>query len=215
MDSRAPLIEAGSCSWVTAVLDVNLFERPDQAAESREQVGIAFIALLQRLPPKQRAALLLKDVLGWDAEDIAATLDVSVAGVNSALHRARETMARVPLRRADEPNVELVRAYVKSWENRDLDGLVALLKRDVVLAMPPFASWVTGAEAVRDFFQRPDFIAFWSRGVSGKIVRANGGPAIAWYVPGTGNRYRPHALELQRWEGGLLAESIHFVGGAT
>src|SRR5215468_2545158 len=92
-DPDAPLAELEAATWVTPAPDAQLFPDPARAAETREQVALAFIALLQRLPPKQRAALLLKDVVGWSAEEIADALELTLFSVNSALHRARVTMA--------------------------------------------------------------------------------------------------------------------------
>src|SRR5262249_52538283 len=142
---------------------------PARAAEAREQVALAFIALLQRLPPKQRAVLLLKDVVGWPAEEIASALDLTVSSVNSALHRARETVAAGAVDERElhaaheEPPPEVLAAYLRSWETRDVDTLVALLRNDVVFAMPPHATWFRGADAVRTFLVTPRFGTFWTR----------------------------------------------------
>ena len=118
-----------------------------------------FLALLQRVPPRQRAVLLLKDVVGWSAEDIVAALDLSVSSVNSALHRAREVVATDRPAIAD-PTPELLRAYVQSWEGRDLDALVALLHDDVALAMPPHATWYRGRANVAAFLGCERFSKF-------------------------------------------------------
>src|SRR5215467_8699856 len=122
--------------WVTPAPDAKLFASPDDVAEAREDVAIAFIALLQRLPPKQRAVLLLKDVVGWASEEIASALDLTVSSVSNALYRAREGVAHRPRGRVEEPPPEVLKEYIRSWEARDVDGLVALLKKDVVFAMP-------------------------------------------------------------------------------
>jgi RNA polymerase sigma-70 factor (ECF subfamily) len=204
--------ELEATSWVAPAPDAQLFRGPAEAAEARESVAIAFIALLQRLPPKQRAVLLLKDVVGWSSEEIASALELSISSVNSALHRARETMAARPPVRSTEPPPELLQRYVRSWEAHDLDSLVALLKSDVVLAMPPISCWVEGADAVRRFFQLPRFEAGWSKGFLGSLTRANGLPAIAWYAPGPDGTFQHHRLELVRFVEGSIAESIHFIG---
>jgi RNA polymerase sigma-70 factor (ECF subfamily) len=166
-------------------------------------VALAFIALLQRLPPKQRAALLLKDVVGWSAEEIAAVLDLSAPAVNSALHRARETMATHVRTPADEPSPEVLAAYVRSWETRDLDGLVALLREDVIFAMPPHSIWLRGRDAVRGLLLSPRFSAFWARGLRATHTRASGLPALAWYWGGHEDGVlRLHSIHVMRFEGG-------------
>src|SRR6185503_20399601 len=136
----------------------------------------------QRLPPKQRAVLLLKDVIGWSADEIATALELTVSSVNSALHRARETVAGPPRASHEDPPPEVLAAYVRSWETRDLDSLVALLRQDVVFAMPPYATWFRGPDAVRTFLQTPRFGAFWTRALRLLPTRANGLPAIVFYA---------------------------------
>jgi RNA polymerase sigma-70 factor (ECF subfamily) len=175
-------------------------------------VALAFIALLQRLPPKQRAALLLKDVVGWPAEEIAAALELTVSSVNSALHRARETIATRPLGPVEEPAPEILAAYLRSWETRDLESLVALLHRDVVFAMPPHAAWFLGVDAVRAFLQVPPFSVRWARGLRGVPTRANGLPALAWYSPDDAGVERLHSIQIVRFEGGRAVEVTSFIG---
>src|SRR5262249_33828871 len=116
-------------------------------------------AAIQHLPPRQRAALLLRDVLGWSAAETAALLDASVPSVNSALQRARATLAsRFPTGRPsaqpapDDRQPAVLDRYVRAWEVADLDGFVALLKEDAVLNMPPWREWYLGREAIRAFF---------------------------------------------------------------
>jgi RNA polymerase sigma-70 factor (ECF subfamily) len=205
-------VEAEAATWVTPAPDARLFPDPERATEAREEVALAFIALLQRLPPKQRAALMLKDVVGWSAEEIAATLDLSVSSVNSALHRARETVAARPRGPIEDPAPELLGAYVRSWETHDLDSLVALLRSDVVFAMPPHAAWFRGVDAVRAFLQRPPFSVRWARGLWGRPTRANGLPAVVWYAPGDDGVRRLHSIQVMRFEGGALAEATSFIG---
>ena len=126
-------LEAADC--VAPAPDDQLFAAPDRVLEARESVALAFIALLQRLPPKPRAALLLKDVVGWPAEEIADALELSLAATNSALHRAREAMAAMtPRAPGGEAAPDVVRAYIRSWEARHLDALVAMLHDEVTLA---------------------------------------------------------------------------------
>jgi RNA polymerase sigma-70 factor, ECF subfamily len=211
-DPDAPLAELEVATWVTPAPDAQLFPDPARATEAREEVALAFIALLQRLPPKQRAALLLKDVVGWPAEEIAAALELTISSVQSALHRARETVAARPLGPSEEPAPELLAAYLRSWETRDLDSLVALLRNDVVFAMPPHATWFRGAEAVRAFLQRPPFSDRWARGLRATLTRANGLPALAWYSPDDGGVSRLHSIQVVRFDDGRAAEVTSFIG---
>jgi RNA polymerase sigma-70 factor (ECF subfamily) len=211
----APLAEHDAATWVTPAPDGRLFPDPARAAEAREQVALAFIALLQRLPPKQRAVLLLKDVVGWSAEEIAFALELTVSSVNSALHRARETVAGVPRDAHEDPPPEVLAAYVRSWETRDIDGLVALLRNDVVFAMPPHATWFRGAGAVRTFLETPRFGAFWTRGLRAVLTRANGLPALVFYAGGPEDEMvRLHSIQVVRCEGGAVAEATTFIGAA-
>ncbi|HLK89624.1 MAG TPA: RNA polymerase subunit sigma-70 [Polyangia bacterium] len=208
----APLAELEAATWVTPAPDARLYPDPAKATEAREEVALAFIALLQRLPPRQRAALLLKDVVGWPAEEIAAALELSVPSVNSALHRARETVAARPRGPVADPAPELLAAYLRSWETRDLDSLVALLRHDVVFAMPPHAAWFRGVEAVRAFLQVPPFSLRWARGLRATSTRANGLPAFVWYCPDDAGVERLHSIQVVRFEGGRAAEVTSFIG---
>ena len=207
-----PMQELESSAWITPAPDAKLFPEPDEAAEARESVAIAFIALLQRLPPKQRAVLLLKDVVGWPSEEIAEALELSLSSVSSALHRARETVSSRPRGRPADPAPEVIRDYIHSWEAHDLEGLVALLKRDVVFAMPPYAVWFKGADAVREFLQTARFAALWARGLRAAQTRANGLPALAWYTPTGEGPWRLHSIQLMQFESGKLAEATNFIG---
>jgi RNA polymerase sigma-70 factor (ECF subfamily) len=207
-----PFEELEAAHWITPAPDAPLFPDPAEATEARESVALAFIALLQRLSPKQRAVLLLKDVIGWSAEEIAAALELTAPSVSSALHRARETVAAAPRKQPAEPEPQVVRDYLRAWHERDLDGLVALLRKDVIFAMPPHATWFRGVETVAAFLQTPRFAGFWSRGLWTLPTRANGLPAVIWYAPRTDGALRPHSIQVMRFEGGLLAEAINFIG---
>jgi RNA polymerase sigma-70 factor (ECF subfamily) len=177
---------------------------PEARYEMREAVQLAFVATIQHLPPRQRAVLLLRDVLGWTATETAALLDASVASVNSALQRARTTLAKgFPAGRPttnpapDARQRALLERYVRAWEGRDLDGFVALLREDAVLSMPPWRQWYLGREAIRAFFawvwESPDC------GPPFRLVpiAANRQPAFALY---RGSRDDPearaHGIEL-------------------
>jgi RNA polymerase sigma-70 factor (ECF subfamily) len=209
-----PLEELEAATWITPAPDARLFADPATAAEAREEVALAFIALLQRLPPRQRAVLLLKDVVGWSSEEIAQALELTVSAVSSALHRARETVAARPHGPIDDPPPEALRDYVRAWEARDLDALVARLKDDVVFSMPPHATWLLGRDALMAFLQRPPFSVRWARGLRATPTRANGLPAVVWYAPDDAGAWRLHSLQLMRFEGGQVAEATNFVGAA-
>jgi RNA polymerase sigma-70 factor, ECF subfamily len=163
---------------------------PDARYEIREAVQLAFVAAIQQLPPRQRAILILRDVLGWSAAETAQLLDASVASVNSALQRARATLeTRFPAGRpsrsvaTDARQRELLERYVQAWEASDIDGFVALLREDAVLRMPPWREWYRGHDAIRRFFT-------WAWGPpSADGVRlvptvANGQPAFVHYIRG-------------------------------
>jgi RNA polymerase sigma-70 factor (ECF subfamily) len=207
-----PLQELEAAAWVTPAPDARLFPDPARAAEAREQVALAFVALLQRLPPRQRAVLLLKDVVGWSAEEIASALELTVSSVNSALHRARETVSARPREPAGDPPPEVLDAYLRSWETRDLDSLVALLRKDVVFAMPPHGAWFHGAESLAAFLRMPPFSLRWARGLRATHTRANGQPALAIYFPGDDGVFRLHSIQVVRFEDGAVAEATNFIG---
>jgi RNA polymerase sigma-70 factor, ECF subfamily len=196
--------------WVTPAPDDRLFPDASEVAETRQTVALAFIALLQRVPARQRAALLLKDVLGWSADEIAKELGLSVPSVNSAIHRGRQAVARVTAQ-ADEPLPETIRAFVCAWETRNLEALVALLRKDVVLAMPPHALWFRGVAAITGFFRTPGFSAFWSSVERLAVTRANGLPAVAFHrtMDGQSNR---HSVMAVRFVDERVAEMTTFLG---
>lgn len=196
--------------WLTPAADHQLFPDPAELAESRETVTLAFVALLQRLSPRQRAVLLLKDVLGWPADEIATALGLSVSAVNSALHRGRETIT-FEKQPADEPSPEILSAFVRAWETRDLDALVQLLRSDVTLAMPPYAAWFQGAETVLRFFGSARLGAFWARLARVEVTRANGLPALAFFRSLEGVAL-PHSIMVTRFQGSHVAEMTVFIG---
>jgi RNA polymerase sigma-70 factor, ECF subfamily len=190
--------------WVEPYPDSELESLPDPAAgpdaryELRESIRLAFITAIQQLPPRQRAALLLADVLGWSAIEVAAVLDASVASVNSALQRARAKLAtldrdarQAPI--ADEHQRSLLERYVRAWESADLERFVALLKEDAVYSMPPWREWYKGRGSIGDFFG-----AVWPayRGFRLAPVGANLQPAFALYSLCAEGRWNAHSLQL-------------------
>lgn len=163
-------------------------QEPHARYSQRESVSLAFLAALQYLPPRQRAVLLLSDVLEWRANEIAQQLDLTTAAVNSALHRARETMqkhypaqGRVSLQTTDEQTRVLVARYVRAWENMDVAGLVNLLAKDARLSMPPTSSWYQGRRAIQEMLSAMAFSSA-ARDTWRLIpTRANRLPALAMY----------------------------------
>jgi RNA polymerase sigma-70 factor (ECF subfamily) len=196
---------------------------PEARYEQREAVELAFIAALQHLPPNQRAALIMREVLGFSAKEVATALDTSVASVNSALQRARAAVEeRVPdqsqqatLRTlGDEQVRELVERYVAAWERNDVEAFTSMLAEDATFAMPPLASWYRGREG----------IARWAAGwpLSGAwrwrtvITTANGQPAIGFYAWDEGEEaYMPFALNVLTLRGTEVSDVTAFIARAT
>jgi RNA polymerase sigma-70 factor, ECF subfamily len=173
---------------------------PEARYELRESVQLAFVAAIQLLPPRQRAVLLLHDVLGWSAAEAAQLLNASVVSVQSALRRARARLEkRLPSDRPSPPvpddrQRDLLDRYLRAWESADVDGFVSLVKEDAVLSMPPWREWYRGREALRTFFAWA-----WRRRGPFRLVRtgANGQPAFAFYRrDGKGPEWRAHLIHV-------------------
>ena len=164
-----PILETGEIAWgellhlqpyPDRLLDeLDPATAPDARCELRETFTLAFVTAVQLLPPKQRAVLILRDVLGWSAKETAATLGDTVPAVNSALQRARATLERAkrlgaPVHVPDEDDrtQTLLRRFMAAWDAVDIDGLVRLLAQDALLTMPPEPMYVRGAEAIGEFF---------------------------------------------------------------
>jgi RNA polymerase sigma-70 factor (ECF subfamily) len=206
--------------WIEAAPDMLLDveddpeQRPDARVSLRESIGLAFITALQFLPPKQRAALLLVDVVGWTPRETADLLETSTVSVNSLLQRARksvETLPAEPSRSAQrgDDDAELLRRYITTWESGDLDALTALLAEDAILSMPPQREWYAGREAIKQFLAR--VLAGPPRAYRLLPTRANGGHAMAVYTrPMAGGVYEPAALTLLTIRGGLFSQMVRF-----
>jgi len=194
-------------AWLEPYPDLLLEGIPDSAPgphalyELRESVTLAFVAAIQRLPPRQRAALLLCDVLGWTAADTASILESSAASVNSALQRARATLSQhrrsEPKPALDERQSALLDGYLRAWEAMDIVHLASLLREDTVLSMPPWSEWYLGREDICSFLAD----AWKSRAYGGfRLVptAANGASAFAVYSRGRaeGAEWRPHSLHV-------------------
>ncbi len=194
--------------WVGPIPDERVLTGdPAEVAVGRETIRLAFIAALQKLAPRQRAVLILREVLAWSAAETAELLDSSVASVNSALQRARATLAEggpagdtaEPL---DEEQREFLAKYVKAFEAFDIDGLTELLRADVTLNMPPYQLWLQGIEELRTWWAGP---GSGCRGSRLLPVLANGTPAFAQYRPAEdGDGFTPWAIiVLEIRDGGL------------
>lgn len=194
---------------------------PDARYEVHESVQLAFVAAIQQLPPRQRAVLLLHDVLRWPATETAALLESSTAAVNSALQRARATLARqfpegMPAAppAADDRQRALLDQYVSAWEEGDLDRFVMLLRADAVLSMPPLTAWYLGPPAIGSFFQWALRRHDQGAGPRFHFVRtgANRQPAFAVYVPSAGgSEWEPLAIHVLTLREGAIAAVVAFL----
>ena len=199
-------------TWIGPAPDrlvLPLGDDPAERAVSQESVRLAFIAALQHLPPRQRAVLILRDVLRWRAAEVAVLLETSPGAVNSALRRARAALTAIDRdSAASEPTPgdrEVLTAYLDAFARHDVDALVALLRDDAVLEMPPFELWMRGPDDIRrwlvaaDAFRQEQFIP----------VEANGSPAVAVYRPeAPGGRPRAFTIQVLDVVDGRIA-AIH------
>jgi RNA polymerase sigma-70 factor (ECF subfamily) len=191
---------------------------PADLAVERESIRLAFVAALQHLPARQRAVLILREVLRWEAAEVAQLLGTSVASVNSALQRARATLATSnvsstdplpPLTAADRAMLD---RYVTAFERYDMDALTSLIRHDATQSMPPYDMWLQG---------RDDIFAWWvgpGNGCRGSIViptmSANGSPAFGQYKHGPKGGHEPWALQVLELEGGRIVELTFFLDTA-
>ncbi|MCU0308522.1 MAG: sigma-70 family RNA polymerase sigma factor [Thermoleophilia bacterium] len=205
-------------TWVEPVPDRMLAGPPDPAevAEGRETLRLALVAALQHLPPRQRAVLILCEVLHWRAAEVAALLDTTVASVNSALQRARATLsargidAAEPAPEVDTEARALLDRYVDAFQRYDMDALTALIRDDAVQSMPPYALWVAGREEILAFWTGPGAGCRGSRVVP--APDANGLPAFGQYRPRPdGDGHDPWALQVVRPGPGGIAEFAFFL----
>ncbi|MGE5374896.1 MAG: RNA polymerase subunit sigma-70 [Bacteroidota bacterium] len=208
-----------SVNWVEPLPDEWIDDQPEMYPEARyevrESITLAFVAALQKLPGRQRAVLLLCDVMGWSAGEAADILDMTTAAVNSALQRARESLKQterktVPARLNEQLSALLAR-YVAAWENADSAALIAVLREDVALTMPPFPVWFGGRadiQAFLDGFLFPSMDPFRVRLVA---LRANGAPAFAVYQMDRQGIYRAAAIHILSIESGQIAEIDDFL----
>jgi RNA polymerase sigma-70 factor, ECF subfamily len=219
-DPAEPPAAPADLPWLQPYPDALLApaeEEPGAAVVVRETIELAFLAAIQHLPPRQRAVLILRDVLGWAAKETASLLETSVAAVNSALQRARATLReQLPERRtewtrtADPSERAVLRRYVEAHERADAAALAALLAEDARLDMPPHPVWFDGREAIVTASAQGFVPEFGS--LRAVATGANLQPAAAYYLRPPGEReYRPLAFDVLRIEDGLVAEITSFV----
>jgi RNA polymerase sigma-70 factor (ECF subfamily) len=203
--------------WVSPIADGKVIDPagdPAEMAMQKESVRLAFVAALQHLPARQRAALVLCEVLSWSAADAAELLDTTVAGINSALQRARATLAQLPgdltPRPLDHETAEILERYVDAFERYDMDALVKLLHDDACQSMPPFAMWIQGAENITTWMVQPG-----PSGCRGSRLIAlgevNGCPAFAQYKPDPAGGLEPWGIQLVEISGGKISELAIFL----
>ena len=191
---------------------------PEARYELRESVELAFVAALQHLPPRQRAALILREVLGFSARETAEALDTTPVSIDSALQRAHKTIEkRLPeqsqqaaLRALDDARLrELVDGYMEAWESADVSAIAAMLADDAMLAMPPWREWYAGREAIADFLARFPL----GQGPRARLAptRANGQPAFAhYYWDADAEAFIPHAIHVLGLRGDRIQDITIF-----
>ena len=213
-------IAADEVAWIDPYPDSELegvldgTPNPEARYASREAVQLAFIAAIQQLPPRQRAALLLCDVLGWKVSEVATLLGGSTISINSALQRARSTTEKGRHRQENsaisEPSAaqkSLLGRYVRAWEELDLDGFVALLKEDATYTMPPLSQWYAGRQSIRAFFEWA-----WKDYDGYRLLKtaANGQPAFATYAR-SGEDWTAHSIQVLSLQHDAISELTLFV----
>ena len=204
-------------TWIEPIPDDRVVAEGDPAAvaETRETIRLAFVAALQHLPPRQRAVLILCEVLRWKASEVAELLDTSVASVNSALQRARATLEASDMSASetsasvDEADAELLARYVAAFEEYDIDKLTALIQEDASQSMPPFDLWLRGRDDIFTWWFGPGIGCKGSRVIPAR--GANGAPAFGQYKPDPNGGYEPWALQVLQIEDGRIGEFTFFL----
>jgi RNA polymerase sigma-70 factor (ECF subfamily) len=225
MDLNSPVAADGQLdgglpesAWIQPVADARVLPPetdPAELAAAKESVRLAFVAALQHLPPRQRVVLILREVLRWQATEVAALLDTTVASVNSALQRARATLDGMDIdledasasAAADEQD-ELLDKYVDAFERYDISSLVSLLHDDAVFNMPPYEFWIQGPQAVHDFMYGHGIVCEGSRTIK---VQANGMPAFASYHAAGEGVWKPWSIVVLDVRDGRIAEVSNFL----
>jgi RNA polymerase sigma-70 factor, ECF subfamily len=204
-------------TWIQPIPDGRVLPAdgdPAELAVSRETIRLAFIAALQHLPPRQRAVLILREVLRWKATEVAELLDTTVASVNSALQRARSTLAAGDIgatdlsQTMDEEQRALLARYVDAFERYDLDSLTSLLHEDATWSMPPYELWLQTHEDIRRWCLGPGIGCRGSRLVP---TVANGLPAFGQYKPSDSGGYEPWSLQVVEVSAGRISGISFFL----
>ena len=208
-------------TWIEPIPDGLVVPDGDPAdiAVARETIRLAFVAALQNLPPRQRAVLILSEVLRWQATEVAELLDSSVASVNSALQRARATLAAGNVSASDPypplsaEDSALLARYVEAFEQYDIDALTSLIREDATQSMPPFDMWLSGRDDIFRWWLGPGIGCQGSRVIP--IGSANGSPAFAQYKPNPdGDGHVPWALQVLELSEGRIGEFTFFLDTA-
>jgi RNA polymerase sigma-70 factor, ECF subfamily len=215
--AREPILEnlntLPEVTWITPIPD------PEDVAVANETIKLAFVAALQHLPPRQRAALILCEVLRWQATEVAELLETSVASVNSALQRARATLAESnvsatdPSPQLDEADQALLARYVAAFEQYDIEALTSLIQEDATQSMPPFDLWLRGRDDILTWWFGPGIGCQGSRVIPTRA--ANGSPAFGQYKPSPDGGYEPWALQVIELEAGRIVEFTFFLDTAA
>jgi RNA polymerase sigma-70 factor (ECF subfamily) len=204
-------------TWIQPVPDGLVVPEGDPAdvAVARESLRLAFVAALQHLPPRQRAVLLLCEVLRWQASEVAELLETSVASVNSALQRARATLADEAVQSGEPADAltdadrELLGRYVDAFERYDMESLTTLIREDATQSMPPYDLWLAGREDIFRWWFGPGIGCQGSRVIP--TVAANGSPAFGQYKPAEDGGHDPWALQVVELEDGKIVELTFFL----
>ena len=219
--SREPIADnlntLPEATWIQPVPDGLVLPEGDPAevAVARESIRLAFVAALQQLPPRQRAVLLLCEVLRWRASEVAELLETSVASVNSALQRARATLADhdvdsgVPAARLEPGERELLARYVEAFEQYDIEALTSLIQEDATQSMPPYDLWLSGRDDIFRWWFGPGIGCRGSRVVP--TLAANGAPAFGQYKPAEDGGFEPWALQVVELRDGRIGELTFFL----
>src|SRR5215204_415373 len=211
---RATLTARGEATWIEPIPDGRVIPEGDlgEVAIAKESIRLAFIGALQHLPPKQRAVLILREVLRWKADEVAELLGTTVASVNSALQRARATLADlggVPEPRPlDADDRDLLARYVDAFERYDIDAFVQLLHDDATQHMPPYEMWLRGRDDIGAWMLGPGHACRGSRCVA---TSANGSPAVAQWKPDGEGGFEPWALHVLEVKDGRVRHISSFL----